>query len=342
MKVTWFCILTLALMAECVRRKTHTTLLKGKTLLWFMATERSHAFYLTYIKAALTSALLWHSHQLFPVLILSASSQQDVPLPDWLTKLADSDQILILHHNLSFVDAEVILKHPILNHPAFLRLDIPTIVPKLAKTLSPSLKSTINFDYALYTDCDVLFYPSFDINELSKPKVISLGGEMTKEDMANSGVLFMNISAMNEHMAGFIEHGKKGNFDFGAYDQGYILSYFRDKLQVAEHLPAAFNWKPYWGHANKTAILHFHGPKPGLLAECFAFMDDVGCDSPSMAKCVGGAEVYLAICRFGRDKYHVPAHDMSFSYAKALRLFYQMITFDLTDKAHLHIGMTHR
>eukprot|EP00981_Chlorochromonas_danica_P008010 scaffold1945_cov181-Ochromonas_danica.AAC.5 len=322
MKLTLLFVLILHLVAECAGKKT----------LWFMATETNHASYLTFIKAALNSVLPRHSDQLYPVLILSGGGQH-AALPDWLTKLTKSGKILTLHRNLTFVDQEVIQKYPILNHPAFLRLDIPTIVPELAKTLPRSLRSTINFDYALYTDCDVLFYPSFNLNELPKPKVISLGGEMTKEDMANSGVLYMNIKAMKKHMAGFVKHGKTANFTFDAYDQGYILSYFRDKLHVAQFLPAAFNWKPYWGDSNKTAILHFHGPKPGLLADCFAFMDNDGCDSPSMAKCVGGAEVYLNICRFGRDKCHVSTHDMSISYANALKLFYHMITFDWADKA---------
>lgn len=332
MKLALFFLLSFPLVTECT----------GKTL-WFMATQTTHALYLTFIKAALNSVLLRHSHQLFPVLILSGSSQ-DVYPPDWLTKLAESDKILILRHNLSFVDPEVIHKYPILNHPAFLRLDIPTIVPELAKTLPLSLRSTINFDYALYTDCDVLFYPSFNINELSKPKVISLGGEMTKVDMSNSGVLYMNISSMNEHIAGFIEHGKKDNFNYGAYDQGYIVSYFKEKLHVAEFLPETFNWKPYWGYSNKTAILHFHGPKPGQYAECFAFMDSSDCDSsPSMAKrCMYGAKMYLKVCRFGRDEYHVPAHDMSLSYANALKMFYRMISFDLADEAHVRNDTTDR
>eukprot|EP01039_Chlorochromonas_danica_P008668 gene8668-biopygen4394 len=264
----------------------------GKKTLWFMATQTTHATYLAYIKAALNSVLLRHSHQLYPVLILSGS-HQNVTLPDWLTKLAESGKILIVHRNLTFVDQEVIQKYPILNHPAFLRLDIPTIVPELAKTLPRSLKSKIDFDYALYTDCDVLFYPSFNLNELPKPKVISLGGEMTKDEMANSGVLYMNIKAMRKHMADFIKHGKTANYEFGAYDQGYILSYFRHKLHVAELLPATFNWKPYWGNSNKTAILHFHGPKPGLLAECFAFMDNDGCDSPNFMLTPNGRDVFI-------------------------------------------------
>eukprot|EP00981_Chlorochromonas_danica_P007434 scaffold1729_cov173-Ochromonas_danica.AAC.10 len=309
MKLALLFVLILDLVVECVGKKT----------LWFMATETTHTSYLSFIKAALNSVLLLHSDQLYPVLILSGGSQT-ATLPDWLTKIAKSDKILILHRNLTFVDQDVIQKYPILNHPAFLRLDIPTIVPELAnKTLSHSLRSTINFDYALYTDCDVLFYPSFNLNQLPKPKVISLGGEMTKVDIANSGVLYMNIKAMRKHMAGFIKHGKKANFKFDAYDQGYILSYFKHKLHVAELLPATYNWKPYWGNSSKTAILHFHGPKPGMLADCFAFMDSNGCDSPSMAKCVGGAKVYIKICKFGRDKCKVPIHDMSISYANALK-----------------------
>eukprot|EP00981_Chlorochromonas_danica_P008914 scaffold2344_cov168-Ochromonas_danica.AAC.1 len=134
-------LLILVLVAECAEKKT----------LWFMATHIDHVSYLTFVKAALNSVLLWHSGQLYPVLILSGDSQK-VPLPDWLTKLAKSGKVLILHRNLTFVDQEVINKYPVLNHPAFLRLDIPSIVPELAKTLPPSLSSTISFDYALYTD----------------------------------------------------------------------------------------------------------------------------------------------------------------------------------------------
>eukprot|EP00981_Chlorochromonas_danica_P008006 scaffold1945_cov181-Ochromonas_danica.AAC.1 len=132
---------------------------------------------------------------------------------------------------------------------------------------------------------------------------------MTKEDMANSGVLYINISAMNEHMADFIEHGKTANFTFEANDQGYILSYFRDKLNVAELLPAFFNWKPYWGNSNKTAILHFHGPKPGLLADCFAFMDNDGCDSAPFLLCSAAETAAVAPRHVGvkplDDKVHI-------------------------------------
>eukprot|EP00981_Chlorochromonas_danica_P014647 scaffold8452_cov185-Ochromonas_danica.AAC.29 len=321
---TLFSLFVVAQAASCLGEKT----------LWFMATQTTrtaHDSYFSFAKAALNTVLLRHSDQLFPVLILGGS-HQNVTLPDWLTKLAESDKILILHRNLTFVDREVVQKCPILNHPAFLRLDIPTIVPELAKTLPPSLRSTINFDYALYTDCDVLFYPSFNLNELPKPKVISLGGEMTKVDMANSGVLYINISAMNEHRAGFIEHGKAANFKFNAFDQGYIISYFKDKLHVAELLPATFNWKPYWGNSNKTAILHFHGMKPGRSANCFSNMDSNGCDSPIVSKCVG-TRIYVDICKYITNLYHVSPDDMSLSYASALRLFHHMVSLDVAQKA---------
>eukprot|EP00981_Chlorochromonas_danica_P014578 scaffold8334_cov164-Ochromonas_danica.AAC.4 len=325
MKLTLlFVLLILVLVTECVGKKT----------LWFMATQFNEhaASYLAFVKAALNSALLLHSDQLFPVLMLGGSHHQNVPLPDWLTKLAESGTIHILHRNLTFVNREVINKYPILNHPAYLRLDIPTIVPELAKTLPPSLKSNIDFDYILYTDCDVLFYPSFNINDLPKPKVISLGGEMKKDEIANSGVLYMNIKGMRKHMAGFIEHGKNANFSFPVFDQGYLLSYFHDKLHVAELLPAAFNWKPYWGNSNKTAILHFHGMKPRRSAECFSNMDSSGCESPIVAKCVG-TPIYVDICRHITNLYHVSPDDMSLSYASALRIYRHMVTLDVALKS---------
>eukprot|EP00981_Chlorochromonas_danica_P010295 scaffold3088_cov169-Ochromonas_danica.AAC.4 len=279
----------LALMAKCVSGK----------ILWFMATQAGHSLHFACIKAALISVLLWHSHQLHPVLLLTGNSQ-NMPLPDWLIKLVKSDRVLLLYRNLTFVDQDVIRQFPVLNSPHFLRLDIPAIVPELAQTLPSSLRSNIDFDYAFYTDCDVPFYPSFDLDALPKPKVISLGGEFNKGLMANSGVLYTNISAMNEHHAGFVEHGMKGEFNF---DQGYILSYFRDKLQVAELLPPAFNWKPYRGNSDKSTILLFHGPKPGVSAECSTYMDSNGCDSYSVVKCADLPN-FVSACKSGRDVYH--------------------------------------
>eukprot|EP00981_Chlorochromonas_danica_P014238 scaffold7588_cov179-Ochromonas_danica.AAC.2 len=146
-------------------------------------------------------------------------------------------------------------------------------MPELAKALPRSLRSTINFDYAVYTDCDVLFYPSFNLNELPKPKVLSLRGEMIKEEIANSSVLYMSmfLSAMNGHRACFIEQGKKANFTFGAFDQGYIITYFRHKLHVAELLPATFNWKPYWGNWIPTKLLFCISMGVLLIAFLIAF-----------------------------------------------------------------------
>eukprot|EP00981_Chlorochromonas_danica_P015118 scaffold10608_cov179-Ochromonas_danica.AAC.2 len=268
-------------------------------ILWFMATQADHTLHFACIKAALISVLLWHPHQLYPVLILSGNNQ-NMPLPDWLTRLVKLDRVLLLYRNLTFVDQDVIRQYPILNRPHFLRLDIPTIVPELAETLPSSLRSDIDFDYAFYTDCDISFYPSFDLDDLPKPKVISLGGEFIKDIMADSDVLYMNISAMNEHHAGFVKHGINGEFKFAAFDQGYIPSYFRDKLQVAELLPPTFNWKPNRGNSDKTVILLFHGSKS---AECSSYMDDNGCDSCSVIKCADLPK-FASACNSGRDVYH--------------------------------------
>eukprot|EP00981_Chlorochromonas_danica_P014035 scaffold7236_cov163-Ochromonas_danica.AAC.3 len=71
-------------------------------------------------------------------------------------------------------------------------------------------------------------------------------------------------------------------------------------------------------------------------------MDNDGCDSPSMLKCMTGPGAYLNICHFARDKGKVPFHVMSLSYANALKFFYRMITLDLTDKGHEHLAMTQR
>ena len=36
----------------------------------------------------------------------------------------------------------------------------------------------------------------------------------------------------------------------------------RERERLWDELPAALNWKPYWGDYSAAKIIHFHGPKP--------------------------------------------------------------------------------
>lgn len=148
---------------------------------------------------------------------------------------------------------------------AWYRFDVPYIIQNLLnKQLNPD---EFDLDYALYTDTDVLFFKDFNECSLPKPKVLYMGPETVQGLQANSGVLYMNVSAMAEHWPTVLNYAISKNFTFDAYDQGLFQQYFRDQ-NISQLLPDIFNWKGYWGQNENAVIVHFHGPKPGKCLEC--------------------------------------------------------------------------
>uniref|UniRef100_A0A7S3MFX3 Uncharacterized protein n=1 Tax=Spumella elongata TaxID=89044 RepID=A0A7S3MFX3_9STRA len=100
-----------------------------------------------------------------------------------------------------------------------------------------------------------------------------MGPESRRGTQGNSGVLYMNISAMQEHWPSVLELAVKKNFKFAAVDQGLFVEYF----VVRNHsvlMPDRFNWKGYWGGADDVVIAHFHGPKPGRCLDCLLMYRD--------------------------------------------------------------------
>jgi hypothetical protein len=232
----------------------------GKTL-WFTAVSVHSPIHLAHLQAIIHSSI--HIHSIFPVVIVSGNISL---APDWLVFL-NSSCVGIIHHDLSFANRT---NHSDPNHLAyFLRIDIPLIVDEL-RTFPKYQSLGIQFDYVLYTDTDVLFTNEFNLSVLPLPKVLTLGPEHLKGTISNTGVLYMNITAMQAHLPKLLDYADSKNWNFTAYDQGLLIEYFCDKLHLAELLPDSFNWKPYWGVNPNASIIHFHGAKPGLCAECFA------------------------------------------------------------------------
>lgn len=135
---------------------------------------------------------------------------------------------------------------------AFLRIDIPKICHDLS----------IQDDYVLYTDNDVMFLD--DVSELLnfKPKYFSCSGEFDKMLMNssfNSGVMWINWKNMYEDYISFKKFILSKIPNFGAYDQGALREYYGTRFEILNY---NYNYKPYWGVENDIKILHFHGPKP--------------------------------------------------------------------------------
>jgi lipopolysaccharide biosynthesis glycosyltransferase len=135
---------------------------------------------------------------------------------------------------------------------AFLRVDIPKICHDLS----------IQDDYVLYTDNDVMFLD--DVSELNKltPKYFLCAGEFNKmltNSLFNSGVMWINWKNMYKDYTNFKTFIKSKIPNFGAYDQGALQEYYGSRFEVLNY---NFNYKPYWGFDKGIKILHFHGPKP--------------------------------------------------------------------------------
>jgi len=141
----------------------------------------------------------------------------------------------------------------------FMRLDIPFIENE--------------DDYVLYTDVDVIFNKDIKEIDLSKPKVVSAGPEVSKDfregDIFNAGILYMNVKAMREkceEIFSLLEQGIPNKTNL--FDQGYINEVCENEF---DFLPLEYNWKPYWGLNDNARIIHFHGIKPGGTADTSGF-----------------------------------------------------------------------
>lgn len=232
-------------------------------------------------------------------------------IPLWLLRLNETSYAGIIQHELSFSNT----KYPeLFKHPAYLRIDIPLVVAKLKN--NPKYEG-VCFQYALYTDTDVIFTEHFQISALSLPKTLTFGPEVVKNSRSNSGVLLMNITSLEWHLPHLLAFADSKNWSFNAVDQGLIIEYFVDKLDIAELLPDDYNWKPYWGVNKYAAIIHFHGAKPGSCAECFATQSDFdfgfGCGCP----------VYEAVLRTSYTLYNISFHEQSAAYAHYVGIYFQ-------------------
>ena len=167
--------------------------------------------------------------------------------------------VTVLHRALTFLPNIQGRWHQIGLPPDALRLSI--MAGAYLRTEIPSLD--LADEYILYTDCDVLFLADPEI-ERFRPAYFACAPQRDPNDLAdiNSGVMVMNVPAMRQELANFW-HFIVNNFErFGAHDQDALREYYAGRYDT---LPLEMNWKPYWGTNPAARIVHFHGPKPGVV-----------------------------------------------------------------------------
>lgn len=222
--------------------------------------------YFGYLKAALSSAKR-HAPSLIPFFIFAGNPKD---IPSWFANF--DNYVTIVNHNLSFY--EMLRKKGVnpkysVQHGSYIRLDISNILPKML----PHLRNASNVDtnYVLYTDTDVMFYADINSCLLKKPAIIAMGPEIERNSSTNSGVMFMNVSAMGKELPSLLKFAAARRWAFRTYDQQLILDYKWSK--DIEQIGDEFNWKGYWGDIPENnapiRIFHFHGLKPGQCLECF-------------------------------------------------------------------------
>ena len=290
---------------------------KKKTL-WFLAIHSSSTLYFNYVKSSISSAFINNRTDLFPVVIISGPKLR-FDMPEFLVHYQKKCKLLVIEHNLSFASRikknyvpfpndSTIIKFPRQQHPGYLRLDIPMVIPMVkAKVCDRSL---VDFEYVLYTDADTLITDKFSISDLPRPSVISIGPETVKGKASNSGVLYMNISAMRQHLPHVLNYADSIKWQSSAYDQGIIIGYFNKLCKVAEIIPNEYNWKPSWGISNKAALIHFQGVKPGM-AQCLGNITD---GSIRLRVCRGFGKILMGISQYCSDTYAVSYQNQILSY----------------------------
>lgn len=121
-------------------------------------------------------------------------------------------------------------------------------------------------DFALYTDCDVVFRRRPDFS-MVMPRVFAAAPEFAPDvwNYFNSGVMLMNLAAMRAtHAALEAElRARLARPDAARCDDQIVLNEaYRGHW---DRLDPRFNWKPYWQFDSRVSILHFHGPKLAVI-----------------------------------------------------------------------------
>jgi hypothetical protein len=278
---------------------------------WFTASSLATNRCYLLLQAAVESVLQCCTDKLFPVVLFESDNMTTVP--PWLRILHDNGAIHVAPHRLTWFDD--IPKRRQYFSTVYYRLDIPFVMPNITKAVRG-----LSTDYALYTDCDALIY---QLPEFIKPKFLTVGPELVKGRTDNTGVMFMNLTALLPALPPFLNFVKKNTH---WNDQECLLAYYSSSNFTL--LPDEYNWKPYWGESNDTAILHTHGAKFSSCMEVFLlYRFEKDHHYGQMSSCTN-SKAYSRVNKAASLKYHISYEKQMSSYlrysAKLFKLLIEM------------------
>jgi len=120
--------------------------------------------------------------------------------------------------------------------------------------------------FVLYTDCDVIFLRHVNWDAI-RPAIFAAAPEFKADNWNyfNAGVMVLNVPQMHATYPAFEAHiiSRITSGNWYHYDDEVALN---EAYRGAwDRLDPRLNWKPYWGYNSGAGILHFHGPKLGVI-----------------------------------------------------------------------------
>lgn len=148
----------------------------------------------------------------------------------------------------------------------------------------PILRQFDQYNYVLFTDCDVYFRQQMKLIDWGSPlpAALGMGYEMDDNFPFNAGVMLLNLPYMRQTNKAFVDWifaQENGLYyeGFGAVDQGAFNQYYEKDIR-GKPISKNFNAMMYHPLRKAARIVHMHGPKPNhylkwlLTGEC-AFRD---------------------------------------------------------------------
>jgi len=224
---------------------------------WFFTLNEACAHYRSYGEMIMVAVRTARRHTRLQPHLLHDGGET------WLTRWLRAEDVAVITVRSRFYEmlAELAVATKVpgvlpVGAGAFLRLEIPHL--------------PLEDEFALYTDCDVMFTGDLAPLEAMRPPLFAAAPSSRPHDYnaMNSGVLLMNLPALRADAAAFeaaVQEWLPGLVNSQGWDQeAYRRFYGRRLLRRPrwDRLPMEYNWKPYWGVNPQARIVHFHGPKP--------------------------------------------------------------------------------
>ncbi|KAI3432850.1 hypothetical protein D9Q98_010433 [Chlorella vulgaris] len=155
-----------------------------------------------------------------------------------------------------------------------------TVVGTFQRIDIPILRQFDQYNYVLFTDCDVFFRKQMKLIDWGTPLPIAVGMGFEGQDMFpyNAGIMLMNMPYMrqtNQKFVTWILSQKNGLYypGYGPLDQGALNQYYEKEI-IGRPINKDFNAMMFHPFRASARIVHMNGPKPNHYLE---WMEDENC-----------------------------------------------------------------